>query len=379
MLLPQAVSRLSAVYVFVVAAQVVTAEQLGILAIATAATAASFAVAPAVVGKPLAVLDDLQLRRERGPMAQSFAVTLSLAMAAVLALAALPAGGDLRLALLACALGIPGAMMVESHYWSTVFVSGRRRAGLVLTASFLMQSVAVTVAAAALSPTAVVLSPFVGLVLTAAVLLAADGGISVSGARTWGTKHRATWGPYMLGVAASVTLVQAIPIVLSLTAGLAAASVYRAGELLFGGTNLLIGVISQTLLTQETRRLARAFKLGGGILMTAAVLNGLLLWVLPVSLLDSLVGDIAVVLVDLLPAFTLQRAALGLASVGSILLVRVLSARRVGALAGISAGLNLVALVLGAAAYGVVGGIAAMAAAECLIAAYYVVLIRRAT
>jgi hypothetical protein len=375
--LPQAVARLSAVYVFAVAAQRVTAEQLGILAIATAATAGSFAVAPAVVGKPLAVLQDETLRRQRGPLAQSFAVALSLAVAAALALAALATDGTLRLALVACAIGVPAAMVVESHYWRTVFIAGRRRAGIVMTAGFLVQSTAVTVAALALSDTAVILAPFVGLALTALVLLAVDHDISPGGARAWATEHRPTWLPYMLGVGASVTLVQAIPVVLSLTAGLAAASVYRAGELLFGGTNLLIGVISQTLLTQDTRRLARAFRLGGAILIVTAVANGALLAMLPRGLLEGLVGPTASLLGDLLPALTAQRAALGLASVGSILLLRVLSARRVGALAVAAAGLNLVLLIVGALLGGVVGGITGMAVAECLIAAYYVVLLRR--
>jgi hypothetical protein len=373
------VARLSAVYVFAVAAQRVTAEQLGILAIATAATAGSFAVAPAIVGKPLAVLGDLDLRRERGPMAQSLAVALSLAVAAALTLAAVLAEGSLQLALTACAIGVPAAMVVETHYWRTVFVTGRRSAGLVLTASFLAQSTAVTVAAVALPDVAVVLSPFVGLWVTAFVLLAVDRDMSRAGARAWATEHRPTWLPFMLGVGASVTLVQAIPVVLSVTAGLAAASVYRAGELLFGGTNLLIGVISQTLLTQDTRRLGRAFRLGGAILVVTALVNGLLLALLPSGLLQALIGPAAALLGELLPALTAQRAALGLASVGSILLVRVLSARRVGALAVGAAALNLALLIVGSVAGGVVGGITGMAVAECLIAAYYVLLIRRAT
>jgi hypothetical protein len=377
--LPQAVARLSAVYVFAVAAQRVTAEQLGILAIATAATAGSFAVAPAMVGKPLAVLGDLDLRRERGPMAQSLAVALSLAVAAVLALAAVAAEGSLQLALAACAIGVPAAMVVETHYWRTVFVSGRRSAGLVLTGSFLAQSAAVTVAAVALPDAAVVLSPFVGLWVTAGVLLAVDRDMSLAGAGAWLTEHRPTWLPFMLGVGASVTLVQAIPVVLSVTAGLAAASVYRAGELLFGGTNLLIGVISQTLLTQDTRRLGRAFRLGGALLVVTALVNGVLLALLPNRLLEALVGPTAALLGELLPALTAQRAALGLASVGSILLVRVLSARRVGALAVGAAALNLALLIVGSVAGGVVGGITGMAIAESLIAAYYVLLIRRST
>lgn len=378
-LLPQAVSRLSAVYVFAIVAQRVTPEQLGVLAIATAATAGSFAVAPAVVGKPLAVLDDLELRRERGALAQAFAIALSLVVSGLLGLLAWPAQGNLRLALVACAIGVPAAMVVESHYWRTVFVAGRRHAGLVLTAGFLVQSAAVTAAAIVLEPTAVVLSPFVGLLAAALVLLVADRNISLRGARAWATDHRPTWVPYVWGVGASVVLVQAVPVVLSVTAGLAAASVYRALELLFGGTNLLIGVISQTLLTQDTRRLMRAFQVGGGLLVLVALANGALLAVLPVRWLSALVGPTAELLGELLPAFTAQRAALGLASVGSILLVRVLSARRVGSLAVVAAALNLVLLVLGAQLGGVVGGITGMAVAESLIAAWYVRLMRRST
>lgn len=377
--LPQAVSRLSAFFVFAVAANRLSAEDVGVLAIATAVTAASFGLAPAIVGKPLAVLSDDASRASRAPMAKSFAVLAGTAAGLLLAAAALVTRGDLRLTLIACAVGVPAAMVVESHYWRTVFLRGRRHAGLILSAAFAVQVVSVTIAALLLPDWTVVLAPFAGLAAAAVVLLAVDRHLSWSGARAWAVEHRPTWLPYVSGVAAAVVLVQAVPVILAVTAGLAAASVYRAGELLFGGTNLLIGVLAQTLMTQDTRDIRATYLRTGAVVLTVAIANALVLVLLPAAVLRGLVGSVSPAVQELLPLFTVQRAALGLAYVGSILLLRTFTPRKVGILGVVAAGLNLLLLVVGAMSNGVTGGIAGLALAETLVAAYYVLVIRRQT
>ena len=366
-LLPQAVSRLSAIYVFAAAATRADAAQLGVLAVATAVTAGAFGLAPAVVGKPLAALDDDGARRERAPLAQSAAVLASLVAGLALGTAALLTDGSLRLTLACAALGVPAAMVVESEYWRSVFLRGRKPAGLVLASSYLVQSAAVTVAAVWLSPTEVVLAPFAGLALSALLVLAWRG-LSPRGAWAWATTYRATWLPYVSGVAASVVLVQAIPIVLSLTVGLAAASVYRAGELAFGGTNLAIGVATQTLLTQETPDPRRSYRRVGVVLAAVSLANGLVLALVPTALLARVIGPTAPLLHDLLVLITLQRVSFGLAVLAGVLLIPLVPARLVGLLQVVGAGLNLALLVAGSLTLGLPGAFAGLAVAELLVA-----------
>lgn len=373
---PQAVSRLSAVYVFAMAARTLDAEDLGVLAIATAVTAGSVAVAPALVGKPLAVLSADDERRRLAPAAQSFAVLAAALVGLLLGLAAVLATGSARTVLVACSIGVPSAMVVESHYWRVVFLHSRRRAGLLLSAAYLAQGVAVTVGALSLPPAAVVVSPFVGLAL-AALFVLPRAGLSVTGARSWSTGHRPTWLPYLLGVAAAVALAQAVPIILAVTAGLAAASVYRAGELVFGVTNLLIGVVVQARLTKDTVDQRRTYLRTAVVLAVVAVANGIVVAVLPRPVLALVVGPVADGLQDVVGPFTVLRAALGVASVGSVLLLRVLSARWVGTVGVASAALSCSMLVAGALLGGLTGGVAGLAAAEIGIAVYYGVLMRR--
>ena len=377
-LLPQVVSRLSALYVFAVAANRVSAEELGVLAVATAATAAAFGLVPAVVGRPLAVLPEGPVREERAPQAQSLATLSGLAAGALLGVGSAVTDGFLALTLLACAVGVPAAAVVESRYWRAVFLSGRRPAGLALAAAFLCQSAAVTAAALWAPPTAVVLSPFVGLALAAAgVLVAQRGGLSPAGARTWAGRYRPTWAPYVGGVLAVVALLQAVPTVLALVAGLEAASVYRAGELLFGGTNLLLAVAANVLLTQETADARRTYARAGGLLVAAAVGNGVVLAAVPERLVALLVGPVAGTVQDVWAVFTVQRAALALAYVGSVLVLRVLAPRTVGALAAAGAALNLALLLVGVLLGGVAGALVGLAVAESVVAGGYVLLVSR--
>lgn len=377
--LPQGVSRLSAVFVFAVTARNVDADTLGTLAIATAVTAGVAAFAPAVVGKPLAVLTDERELRRQAPAAQSFSVLAALLLGVVLATVAVAVTGPARTVLLACAVGVPGAMAVESDYWRTVFLHGRKRGGLRLSAAYLVQALAVTLGALLLGPTGLVLSPFLGLAAAGAVLVALDGGVSWRAGRQWLLVHRSAWLPYVLGVSAAAALAQAIPVVLAVAAGLPASSAYRAGELVFGLTNLLIGVVVQARLTSAASDLRRASWRASVVLVGVAVLNGVVVAVLPVSLLTQVVGPVAEQLRDVLVPFTVLRAALGVASVGGVLLLRHLSARRVGVLGVAAAALSATYLLVGVVLGDLTGALVGLAAAEAVIAAYYVRLLRQRT
>jgi hypothetical protein len=378
--LPQATSRLVSVYVFAVAAQRCSAAQLGTLAIGTAVASAATAVSPALVGKPLAALSDGEERRQRGPQAQSAAVTVAFLIAVALAVAAVSTEGLTRLALVGGALGLPAAMVVESSYWRQVFVNGAPPAGIRLSGAYAGQALIVT-AAALWAPTDwVVLSPFLGLLLVAFVLLLTTSReLSLSGARQWFGPLRPTWLPYVVGVAAGVALVQAIPIVLTATAGLAATSVYRACELAFGGANLIIGVIGQTFLTQGSARPRRAYLRGGLVGVVVALGNGLVIHLLPPDLLRVVVGPLVAPLLEVLPVMTAQRASLALSTVGAMLLVPLISARRHGSLDVLAAAVALGLLIAGGVIFGLDGAIAGLAIAEVALAVLYLVLLRAAT
>lgn len=374
---PQVVSRLCAFYVFAVAARSVSGDALGALVIATAMAAGSVALAPAIVGKPLAVLAGPE-RVVAAARARSFAVLSAVAVSVLLLMAGLLAEGTVRLVLLAGAVGVPASMAAEAQYWSSVFVHGRRRAGLGLSACYLVQAGAVTVAAASLPDAGVVVAPFAGMAVAAVAVMAADG-LSPQGAWAWLTQHRSLWLPYVAGVGAAVALVQAVPTVLALTAGLDAASTYRAAELVFGGTNLLIGVVVQTQLTEDTSDPGRTYRRAATLLVAAAVVNGVVLLLVPVPVLAALVGPTAGRLLELVLPFTGLRAALGVASVGAVLMVRLLTARRTGGLAVLSALLSGALLVVGALWAGLVGGVLGLFVAEVVIAGYYSLMVRRGT
>jgi hypothetical protein len=379
-LLPQATSRLVSVYVFAVAAQRCSAAQLGTLAIGTAVASMGTAVSPALVGKPLASLNEGEERHRRGPQAQSAAIAAAVLIAVLLAAAAALTDGLTRLALVGGAIGLPAVMVVESSYWRQVFTDGAPPAGVRLSAAYVAQALVVTAAALWAPVEWVVLSPFVGLLLVSAVVLATTSRqLSLRGAREWAGPLRPTWLPYVLGVGAGIALVQAIPPVLAATAGLAATSVYRAGELAFGGANLVIGVVGQTFLTQGSARPRRAYLRGGLVGVVVALANGLVLYLLPTEVLRVVVGPLVAPLLDVLPVMTAQRAALALTTVGAMLLVPLISARRHGSLDVVAAALALGLLVGGGVLYGLEGAIAGLAIAEAALAVLYLVLLRAAT
>lgn len=377
-LLPQAVSRLSALYVFAVAARAVEARDLGVLAIATAAGAAAFGVVPAVVGKPLAAMKDDAQRRLAAARAASSAVLLSLPVAAVLGAAALATAGTARLTLLACSAAVVGSTLVEAQYWRAVFEHGRRRAGVGLSVAFLVQCLAVTLAVARGGAAAVVLAPFTALVVVGTVSIAAGGGLTLSGARLWITGERRLWLPYVWGVSAGVVLVQAVPLILTSTAGLEAAAGYRALELLFGATNLLLGVAVRALLTEDSVDRRRAYRLVVLPIAGVALVNGAALVAVQPSALEAVVGSAAsVIALPALLLFTAQRMLLSPAHVGGTLLVHVLPAGRVGLLGVLNSLLHFVLLVIGAWWAGLAGGLAGLAVAEAVAAVVHTWLVHR--
>lgn len=378
-LLPQAVSRLTSVYVFAVVAHHASAAELGALAIGTAVASAAVALAPAVVGKPLAALGDEATRREQAPLAQSAAVLGLAGVGVLLGLAAVATGGLTRLALAGGAIGLPAAMIVESTYWRTVFVQGARPAGLGLSAAYVAQAVLVTVAALWVPSGPLVVAPFAALCAVAVVVVLRQRGLSLHGARQWAGPFRSSWVPYVLGVLASLLVVQTIPPVLTATAGFAAASVYRAGELAFGGTNLLIGVASQTLLTQGSTRPRRAYAQVSALICLIAALNGLVLALVPESLVRLVLGPVTHLLLGVLGLMTVQRIGLAVSSIGATLIVPLVSARRFGLLDVLTAVVAMTALVVGGVLGGLTGALIGLAAAEIVFALGYGFLLRRST
>jgi hypothetical protein len=378
-LLAQAVSRLTSVYVFAVVAHRTTADQLGALALATSLAGGSLAVAPAIVGKPLAASDKLATRLDRAPLAYSAAVLGSVVASLALAPVAVLTHGLVRISVVGGVLGIPAVMVVESYYWREAFVSGAKKAALSLSAAYVSQAVLVTVAAVWLPAHIIVLAPLGALIPPALVLVALTRDITFAGAKRWFTEFRGSWLPYVAGVAASVALTQAIPVVLSATAGFASASTYRAGELSFGPTNLLIGVSYQTLLTQRVEQPRRMYARVSFLLALVGGLNSLVILLAPRNLIQALVGPTAPLLLDVLGLVTVQRVALAASSIGAVLLVALVSARRHGLLDILAASVQLTLLVTGGLVGGLEGSLAALAMGEVSLAIVYARMLRIAT
>lgn len=377
-LLTQAVSRLVSFYVFAAVAHRVDAEHLGALALATAFTTGAFAFAPAIVRNPLAAADPAEQRRF-APQSQSAAIVCSLVIGVAFVVPALLTHGLLRLAFASGAIGVPTVMIVESTYWRMVFERGPKPAALTYVASYGAQAVLVTIAGFVLSPGPLVFAAFAALAVPAAVLLIREPNLRLDAARSWLVTHRARWWPYVLGVIAAVTLVQMIPSVLTATAGFAAASTYRAGELAFGGTNLLIGVASQTLVTQHTDHPRRVYLQVAGLLAVAAAVNGLVVWVLPDGVLHTVAGPTAPLLIAVVGVVTVQRAALAVSSVGATMLVRRLSARWIGGLDIVAAALSATGLLVGAVVDSLRGALIGLSCAEVLLAVLFGRLLRGST
>lgn len=366
--LTQAVSRLVSFYIFAVIAHRVDAGYLGALALATAFTTGAFAFAPAIVRNPLAAANGADQRRF-APSSQSAAILCSLVVGVGLVGPALVSHGLLRIAFASGAIGVPAVMIVESTYWRSVFEDGPKRAALAYVAAYGLQAVVVTVAVFVLSPGPLVFVASAALALPAAVLMLRKRNVRFAAARSWLLDYRARWLPYVLGVVAAVTLVQAIPSVLTATSGFATASAYRAGELAFGGTNLLMGVASQTLVTQRTDRPRRTYVQASALLALTAAVNGLVIWVLPHSVLHAFIGPTAPLLLAVVGFFTAQRAALAVNTVGAAMLVSRQSARVIGSLDVVAAVLSVTGLVAGAVVDSLRGALIGLVCAELLLAA----------
>ncbi len=377
--LPQVVSRLSSIVVFAVIAQVAEPDLLGAFAVATVISSASLALAPAVVGKPLAALSATTDVEVQAPRAHSAAILLGLVVGSGLLVGAALCEGLVRLTLLCAGIGIPAVMAVESSFWRDAFAVGSRRAGGLLSAAYAFQVTVVIGAALVLEPPAVVVAPFVALLVFGSVTIAARRHLTLRGARTWVTRQHASWTPYVLGVAGSIALIQSIPVVITATAGFDSASVYRAGELAFGGTNLLIGIATQNLLARGTDRPRRTYARLTVALAVVAALNGLVLALLPDALLRLLVGPAEPLLREVLPLITVQRCALAVSSIGAFLLIPRLTAKRVGLLDVVAAVFSFTALLVGGVLLGLSGALGGLAAAEVLLAVLYYCILRKRT
>ncbi|GAB3321586.1 hypothetical protein GCM10027451_43280 [Geodermatophilus aquaeductus] len=337
-------------------------------------------MAPAIVGKPLASLRERDRLHTDAASAQSAAVLAGLVVGAGALAGAALCDGLVRLTLLCAGIGIPAVMIVESSFWRDAFTAGSRRAGGLLSAAYGFQVVVVVVAVVlSASSAVVVLSPFAALAAFGVVSLLVRRHLTVRGARTWVTVRRPSWMPYVIGVAASVVLVQSIPVVITATAGFESASVYRAGELAFGGTNLLIGITSQNLLARGTDRPRRVYARSTVALAVVAVLNGLVLFLLPDAVLRLLVGPIEPLLREVLPIITVQRCALAVSSIGAFLLIPRLTPRRAGLLDVTAAALSFVALLVGSLVLGLSGALGGLALAEVVLAGLYYVILRKQT
>jgi len=375
-LVAQATSRLSSIWIFAVVAHSTSLDGLGALSVATAMAAAAQAIAPAIMGKPMATLPSREARIAEIPMAYSATVLLGLIVGALLGAASLPLHGAAQLALMGGAFGVPAGLVVEGTFWRLVYVRDPRAAALTLSLSYLTQAAFVTAAVGLVSSTRLVVAPYVALACVAAALLLLNRGVTWRGARAWVVVHFRRWLPYVGGAGASLGLVQAIPIAIAATSGLAAASTWRAGELAFGGTNLIVGAAAQLLLVREHDGNLRAvYRTGASALACIALCNAAAVAFVPQSIIRVFLGPATGELESVLGQFTLQRVAMCVGSVGTLVLIPVLSAALIGGLDVGSALFKLILLVVGSWLSGVSGGIWGLASAEVLLAAFCTLLL----
>ncbi|OHV39870.1 MULTISPECIES: hypothetical protein [Pseudofrankia] len=368
-LVAQAASRLSSIWIFAVVAHNTSLQGLGALSVATAMAATAQAIAPAVIGKPMATLPSREARVAEIPMAYSATVLLGLVVGALLGAASLGLHGAAQLALIGGAFGVPAGLVVEGTFWRLVYVRGPRAASMTLSACYVAQAALVAVAAGWVSATYLVVAPYLALAGVATVLLLVNRGATWPAARAWIVGHYRRWLPYVGGAGASLALVQVIPIAIAATSGLAAASTWRAGELAFGVTNLILGASAQLLLVREHDGDLRAtYRRGATLLGCIALCNAAAVAFAPRSFLRLFLGPATDELESVLAQFTVQRVAMCVASVGTLVLIPVLRAGVVGALDLGSALLKLALLVAGGWIAGVAGGIWGLAAAEVLLA-----------
>jgi hypothetical protein len=336
-------------------------------------------MAPAIVGKPMAAARDLQTKRKLAPFAQSAAILSCLAVGILFVPIAFLSHGLVRLALIGAAIGVPATMIIESTYWRMVFIRGPRGAGIALSVSYSLQAIFLFISTYWLSPNALVVAPFVALAIPAAVELIVVHDVAYKRALVWIRDYRKLWVPYVIGVSAGVAMTLAIPTVLSATAGFSAASIYRAAELAFGGSNLLLGVAGQSLLTQETERPRTTYLRVSAGLGLITGLNGLAIEVVPRAWLTAVIGSAAHLLLSVLIIVTVQRIALAFATVSGNLLIARVPPRIVGAMDITVAAFSMSGLVVGGILSGPRGALTGLAIAEVLSALLYARIFRKAT
>ncbi len=377
-MLPQVVSRLAALVAFAIVANAARADVLGVFALISAVLSGAVAIGPAIVAKPLAATADPEERRRRTHLAVSAAAAVAAVASMAFLVGAALTTGLVRLTLLGGALAAWGGLALEGAYWAAVFRAGPRGAGIRLAAAYAAQTLATLLAAAAGFGEALVLVPPATLALGGVLALTRQRP-TVPAARTWFTAHRAGWLPYVGGTAASVGMVQAIPLLLTATVGLTGASVFRALELTFGPTNLAATVTTNALLAREGRSgLPRLYRRAGLALAVLALANGSVLLLVPMDVLEALLGHAAQPLRDEGIVATLYRTSYAVSLVGAILLVPVFAARTIGLLnVGVVAG-TLSALLVGLLVGGLTGGFAALSVTETAYAVLYATLLARA-
>ncbi|MDP9377903.1 MAG: hypothetical protein M3P40_10105 [Actinomycetota bacterium] len=370
-------SRLSALAAFAAVANNTSADVLGVFALISAVAAAGVALGPAIVAKPLAATEGQAERRRRAHHAVSASAAVAAAAAIAFAACSVPADGLVGLTLLGAAFAAWGALTVEAVYWAIVFTSGARRAGWIAAAVYAVQAGG-TLALAGLG-----LGRY--LALAPSALLAAAGTIALlclhpspAAARAWLTDYRPQWLPYVGGVAASIAMVQAIPLLLTAIVGLTAASVFRALELTFGPTNLAASVTTNAALARSGRDGFRALYRKAGILLALIAMgNGLALVLAPRALLELVLGTAADPLIEVAATAIFYRTAYAVSLVGAIVLVPVYHARTIGLVTAGAVVVTLSAMLLGLVAGGLPGGFAGLGVSEATLAAMYWVLLRR--
>ena len=375
----EAISRLCSLALFAVVARSMTARELGLFAIAAASAATGQAVAPALVGKPLANLPEGAQRRDAAPAAFSLAAFAGLLVFAVLAVIAAVVRGEAGIALVGCGAGVAATLLFEGAFWVRIFTHDARSAGVRL-ATINLSHLALVAAIRPLLP-GVALVPGTYLLLLACAAIGSVGVPRPEPRRAWEwlTGHWRRWLPYVTGNGSALVLAQSLPLLLTLVAGLEAASSFRGAEILFGGSNLVTSVLVLTTLA-STRYVGRRALLASLATSTGVVaLNATALWLVPTSLIVLIVGPVAPVVRNFLAVLTLQRLALAGGSLVSVALVSLVPARVVGLLQTGGALLCATSVIIGGLSAGLGGAFFALAVAEVIQTGAYLVVYLRAT
>ena len=297
----------------------------------------------------------------------------------LLLLGALPIGGEVGATLVGCGAGIAATLLFESAFWVRVFTRDARTAGIWLAGINLGHLALVFAIRPLLSGLWLIAGTYL-LLLACAVVGSVRGPIPRrADAYVWLTKHWQQWVPYLLGNGSGLLLAQTLPLLLTSVAGLEAASSYRGAEILFGGSNLAMAVLSLTMLAsaREIHRGVMLRCLAFGVSITA--INAIVLWVLPTSAMAFVVGPVAPTIAGLLGVLTIQRLALTTSSLVGVTLVvlvhpRVSESIQIGG-AALCAGV----VVIGGLYNGLAGALAGLAGVQAAQAVVFLGIYLRRT